>query len=296
MRLIKLIVISPIKLTNSVLDGELDFSNAIFQNQVNLDNTEFNEEADFVGANFSKNNSFKMARFNRDANFSRSQFVGDANFFRAIFNGDAVFVMAIFKRNAYFDRAKFNDFAYFSGSMFNQTLSLNNTKFSALEIHWDSIKNHIIFDEKTSIALIHGFENLGYLSDAANCYYQYRQEKQARETSMTLKILNIMAWITCGYGVRPLYTIDLSLLLACIFGLIYWIGRAIKNPTKVQDATLGGAIVFSINKIFKITPPIHLEARSPYWQYVVMEEELIGWLLMVLFAATVGHVMSGHFI
>jgi hypothetical protein len=41
------------------------------------------------------------------------------------------------------------------------------------------------------------------------------------------KILDGMAWISCGYGVRPRYTVFLSCILIILFALLFWMGDGI---------------------------------------------------------------------
>ena len=41
------------------------------------------------------------------------------------------------------------------------------------------------------------------------------------------KLLDGLAWISCGYGVRPRYTVFLSCFLIILFALLFWAGDGI---------------------------------------------------------------------
>lgn len=149
------------------------------------------------------------------------------------------------------------------------------------------------------MSLIKNFESLGHYADSDNCYYQYRKEKQDRETILESKILDGSALVTCGYGVRPFNTIFICVLVVIIFGILYWIGKAVPESV-YEDLTtryLGTrsqapSISIYFSALAFVTPHVSIELRPyKYWSTSFFFEHIMGWLLMTRFLVTLGRVM-----
>jgi hypothetical protein len=86
---------------------------------------------------------------------------------------------------------------------------------------------------------------LGWLLDASECYYDYRNYQRENKHFGLSKILDTIAWLYCGYGVRPWYTVFWIALFIIIFGIIFNQGDGIRRsrPPRITQDTL----------IFKIT-------------------------------------------
>ena len=54
-------------------------------------------------------------------------------------------------------------------------------------------------------------------------YYFLAQKMQFKTLKPTPKIISFLAWVTCGYGERPLYAVYSSLVIILIFAVIYLI-------------------------------------------------------------------------
>jgi len=83
------IVQSSIKITNSTIQGRLDFSDLTFKRDTRFDGVTFSEGAGFKEATFSGDTGFKEATFKREAEFDGSKFEGDVLTFR-----NATFILA----------------------------------------------------------------------------------------------------------------------------------------------------------------------------------------------------------
>ena len=113
------------------------------------------------------------------------------------------------------------------------------------------------------------------------------------------KAIDILAWLSCGYGVRPSYAVAWSLLTILTFGLIFWWGDGIRRSAKplletienegVEHATLRNALFFS-TMVFLSQGPIDFLPVGTNRYYVIVEG-IIGWLLLALFLVTLGRVM-----
>lgn len=150
------------------------------------------------------------------------------------------------------------------------------------------------------LALVENYRRLGWLEDEDDCYYQYRKLDQAGKGWGWSKIIDILAWLSCGYGVRPSYAVVWSLLTILIFGLVFWIGDGIRRSSKPlsgpvekdsipERATLRNALFFS-TMIFLSQGPIDFLPVGRH-RYYVMLEMILGWLLLALFLVTLGRVM-----
>jgi hypothetical protein len=289
--------------------GDANFNRAKFNSNSYFDGASFNSYANFVGTNFLGDASFYQTKFNWNTNFAEATLGGTvylkaaefgelASFTGTEFGKYASFEDVKFKGDAYFDNAQFR-YSYFWGSKFENKLNLNDTQFSLMQIQWDSIKESLVYNEATYLSLIKNFEALGYYADSDNCYYQYRGERSDRETSLFPKIIDVAALISCGYGVRPLNSVIISVLLVILFGFMYWIGKAVPESVYEDLSTrfvgnqfqaLSLSIYFSA--LAFITPHASIELRPyRYWKYVVYSEHIMGWLLMTLFIVTLGRVM-----
>ena len=240
--------------------GFADFSKSIFSGGVaDFTETEFSGGyADFTETEFNGGKiSFSKAKFSSNAYFRDAQFIGgDTSFTGAVFLGrNADFRGAVFKDIANFDftfvythltleDAKNIRILRFSNALFwgGSTICLNGTDYQRLYVHWYQIQNALIFNGEVYLNLVKNFRNIEYFEDADGCYYHYRREKQSmRSWYEATKYIDILAWLTCGYGVRPGYTLGWSFGLIFFFGIVFWAGNGIhridmlnRNNTKAK--------------------------------------------------------------
>lgn len=113
------IIRSLIKITDSKIEGILDFSNAIFQGMI-FEKTEFHGDANFKGAILEKFSNFHKVTFNGRADFMWTRFEGDVYFTSAIFNYHADFTFGTFAMSCAFSSATFNETASFFNAIFNK--------------------------------------------------------------------------------------------------------------------------------------------------------------------------------
>jgi len=129
-----------IKITNSSIEGNLNFSNVIFEQNIYLSDvqlignaqfagTQFNATAIFERSEFAGHIDFNGSLFNQHASFSRSQFNANAEFSGSQFNGPAEFFESRFLGNVDFGGSQFKDVVYFSESHFQKDVSFINSKF-----------------------------------------------------------------------------------------------------------------------------------------------------------------------
>ncbi|HPS91762.1 MAG TPA: hypothetical protein PKV33_06365 [Methanothrix sp.] len=67
------------------------------------------------------------------------------------------------------------------------------------------------------------------------------------------KLLDGIAWISCGYGIRPRHMVFLSCFIIVVFSLIFWLGNGIiveKIDTESPNLTPQGDLNFLDNIYF----------------------------------------------
>lgn len=150
------------------------------------------------------------------------------------------------------------------------------------------------------LALVENYRRLGWSEDEDDCYYQYRMLDQAGKNWGWSKIIDILAGITCGYGVRPGYAVAWSLLTILAFGLVFWRGDGIRRSSKPlhgpaeedslpERVTIRNALFFS-TMVFLSQGPIDFLPVGRHRYYVILEG-ITGWLLLALFLVSLGRVM-----
>ena len=113
------LVSSQITITNSEIQGEVNFRNARFKEPIN-----------FIGAKFGGDTAFGKAKFTGDTAFGEAKFTGDAYFGEAKFGGSTDFGDAEFTgRGANFLGAKFTGDANFGGAKFGGDADFWGAKF-----------------------------------------------------------------------------------------------------------------------------------------------------------------------
>jgi len=289
------IIKSIIKIEYSVIKGDVFFDHAVFSGLVDFDGTTFTKAANFSGSHFQEDAGFSDAEFQVEANFTRAHFAIDANFSRAKFN-DADFGRSRFEKHFYLANAKvytlkLSDAVFSEGS----SIHLKDFNFNRIAVRWNSIKEHIPYNGSVYLTLTKNFRNLEQFEDQDDCYYQYRKQKQARSHKTFPKLFDRLAWISCGYGVRPSHTILLSVAIILLFTGIFWAVGALQpdgGQQQVNDkasVSLNDAFYFSSMQFLGKTPQNFSIIEG--YEVLTVIETLLGWLLMALFLVTLSRVM-----
>jgi len=297
--------------------GDADFSGAVFSSNINLegisplvnkfkfimlgnqgvfkiessDNGASHLDDSFIGAYFGE------AKFiGGDVNFNNVQFRGgDANFKGAEFSKDAYF------ESSSFDRAKFTledakniRILRLQGVTFQNEskICLNGTNYQRLYVHWDSIKNALVYNGEVYQILINNFKNIEYFEDADDCYFQYRRERQSmRSWFEVATYTDIFGWVTCGYGVRPGTTLLLGLFVVLVSAVYYWRRDAIRRLKGDEDESAKFSDAFYFSMMTFTTVGYGDWYPQDRHRNVVMIEGIVGWLTLSLFLVTLANVI-----
>ena len=286
------IVKSIIKIEYSVIKGNVFFDHSSFLGLVDFDGTVFSQAANFSDSHFQEDAGFSESQFQGEANFSRAHFTTEANFSRARFS-DADFGRGRFYRSFHLSNAKvytlrLSDAIFEDGS----SIHLKDLNYNRIVVRWNSIRDNLPYNGSVYLTLIRNFRNQEQFEDEDDCYYQYRKEKQARNTKLFAKMIDKLAWLSCGYGVRPSHTMLLSLSLIILFTAIYWVGHALQPSASADPGsiiTLNDAFYFS-SMWFLGRAPQNISIIEGL-EFLTVFETLAGWLLMALFLVTMSKVM-----
>ena len=239
----------------------------------------FSHAADFSGAVFRDLALFGLTRFEDIVTFQEARFEGDLNFKGAT-------ISALLFEKAELDKGS--------------RIILNDTDISRFRARWDEIEDHVLWEPGAYLALVENYRRLGWSKDEDDCYYQYRSLSQAGKNWGWSKVIDILAWLSCGYGVRPGYALAWSLFTILCFGLVFWKGDGIRRSSKPlsgpaeedsfpERVTLRNALFFS-TMVFLSQGPIDFLPLGRHRYYVILEG-IMGWLLLALFLVTLGRVM-----
>ncbi len=305
--------------------GDVYFYGSQFNTYCTFSNALLEKNADFHATKYSNGVGFLQTQFFGPANFARSRFIADSIFYRAYFNDTATFSNAnfdgpvffndtVFSKDANFDNVQFlspTDMSYaafegdlkmnstkiarmvFDGSTFSKAsrLYLAKADINRLIVSWSQISDILSFDTAAYLSLIKNYKDLGQSTDANECYYELRYLNQGRKPVGFSKFLDILAWLTCGYGVRPHYALLCGMVIILIFAFIYWSGRGVEGFHDIHGHQLMVASLFYSTIAFTANSK-GLPLRGRY-KYLGIGEGIIGWLLMALFLVTLGRLIIG---
>lgn len=302
-----------------------DFSEVRFSN-VSFLESKFAEHTAFGYARFNGNTVFAGTDFGSDAIFRSSIFKGNSQFGLAKFDGLGDFSDVNFQCMAIFLGTKFADNVYFTNARFDRDLILEGSRiysmqldnatfgesskinlkdadFNRFVVRWNTIKDRLIFDGAAYQALAKNYKNLEWFDDADECYYQYRWLTQAQEPWSWTKLADIIAWLSCGYGVRVSYVSFWCLFTIVFFGLIYWAGNGMRRfeltgleipvnagGIKDQRTSLVDAIYFSTAMFTTSQAPVNNYPVGIY-KHLAMIEGILGWFFLGLFVVVLSGVL-----
>ncbi|MCX6678494.1 MAG: pentapeptide repeat-containing protein [Methanothrix sp.] len=305
--------------------GDVYFYGSQFNSYSTFADARLEKNADFHATKYSNGVGFFHAQFLGQADFARSHFIEDSIFSQAHFNDVASFLNAkfdgpvffndtVFGKDADFDNAQFQAPTDMSYIAFEGDLKMNSTKIAGMVfdgstfsggsrlylakadinrfiVSWSQIRDILSFDTAAYLSLIKNYKDLGQGNDANECYYEYRYLNQARKPIGFSKILDELAWLSCGYGVRPHYALLCGMVIILIFSIIYWLGRGVEGFHDIHGHQLMVASLFYSTIAFTANSK-GLPLRGHY-KYLGIAEGIVGWLLMALFLVTLGRLIIG---
>ena len=301
------------------------FRNANFED-VRFFETQFAGQVTFRAVSFLGNATFAATRFESDVVFRDARFLMGSTFGLSGFGGLADFGNVDFGETAFMGGVKFADLAYFVNARFDGDLileearlysmqlddvtfsessriNLNSTDFTKFVVHWDTIKDRMVYNGAAYLALVKNYKSLEWFAEADECYYQYRKIGQDLTPWGWGKLSDIISWLSCGYGVRVSYTAFWCLFTILIFGVIFWAGKGM-SKFEIEGMELPGdprlrpsqrvsftdALYFSIAMFTTSQAPVNTYPVGVY-RHLAMAEGIMGWFFLGLFVVVLSAVL-----
>jgi len=332
---------------NSTFKGNATFDYSTFTEEyINFESARFLENADFADCHFNTFFSCLQAKFFKDvdfegsafgfgSNFSKVVFIGVSKFEKCQFNKDTKFTDDFFNNTTYFSSATFDGPSFFSNAKFHgnaifnsvlfmapsdfsevrfdKDLAMNSTEINTMVfdnvtfnershlflakadinrfmVKWETVKDILSYDSSSYLSLVKNYRDLG-LDEADDCYYQYRFLSQESKNWSWSKVYDIMAEVTCGYGVRPDRPITSSIILVIICALIFFLGRGLKGHENTNKKELFlDSLYYSLATFLEVHSEVKPRGR---YRYVSIFLKSLSWLLFALLVGTITKVMIG---
>ena len=286
---------------DSKVEDNADFHGCRFAGGIRFLNSTFLGDSNFARCHFSEDSRFDNASFNNTADFDSAKFDGPSFFGGTIFGGDILFNGAQFLAPADLADVQFKgDLALNSskistmvldGSTFSpkSQLYLAKADINRFMVRWAMIKDKLSYDSSAYLSLVKNYKDMG-MSDADDCYYQYRSVTQDMREWGWAKIVDMLANITCGYGVRADRPIYCSVVLIAFCSAILWGGKGLRKPTeRYKNACLFDSLYYCLAIFFTIPLPDLKPVGN--FKYVPVFLRAISWTLFALMIATLSKVM-----
>lgn len=270
--------------------GGVSFDRTVFLGKVRFDRSHFCEDSLFRGVNFNASADFSSAKFDGPSFFKGTRFCGDALFDSAQFGGPSDFNATRFDCDLAMNSTKISTMV-FDGAAFapGSRLFMARADINRLMVKWSLIKDILIYDSSAYLSLVKNYRDLG-LSEADDCYYQFRCINQDQKCWGASRLLDILANITCGYGVKAERPVVGSLILILISMIILWTGNGLRNPAdKAKRTSIFDSLYYCLAIFFTIPLP-DLKPVGRY-RYVPVVLRALAWTLFALLIATLGKVM-----
>ena len=302
------------------------FRYAEFLGGVSFDSAQLAGNAHFGDAQFNGDAIFAATEFGNNVLFRSSQFRGNIIFGLASFEGLADFSGTRFKEVAFFGGTRFLDSAYFIDAVFEKDLILDGARIYSMQldnatfgdgvminlkdadfdrfvVRWNILKDRLVFNGATYQALVKNYKNLEWFDDADDCYYQYRRITQDQEPWGWIKFIDIIAWLSCGYGVRVSYSVFWCIFTILFFGAVFWAGNGMRRfeftglevpivPEKIKDQRVSmiDAFYFSTAMFTTSQAPVNTYPVG-FYKHLAMIEGILGWFFLGLFVVVLSGVL-----
>lgn len=297
---------------NCKCNSFLSFAYAQMEDFADFHACKFTGGVIFINSTIWGSSNFARCHFSEDSRFQKMILNGTSDFDSAKFDGPSFFNDTVFGGDAIFDGVQFLGPSDFTDARFNGNLAMNSTKISTmllegstfqpksllflakadinrLMVKWSEIKDILSYDTSAYLSLVKNYRDMG-TNDADDCYYQFRSVTQDRREFGWAKILDMLANITCGYGVRADRPVLCSVILVVFSSAILFAGNGLRRPTDRERRTsLFDAFYYCLAIFFTIPLP-DLKPMGKF-RYVPVILRAIAWTLFALLIATLSKVM-----
>jgi uncharacterized protein YjbI with pentapeptide repeats len=190
-----------------------------------FENAHFGDFVNFYSTNFEKPGSLDddTLSFVQGLGFKNAQF-GDYVYFTDVYFGRRIFFVGTeFGHHITFDGANFGQYANFRAAQFGNSADFSSANFAnTISFEGPDTSENIITNFEACGIFMKYYKSQARYEDADNIYYNYREFSQERKSIVSLsKWMDILSFITCGYGVRPLNAFKFGIIIVFLFSFIY---------------------------------------------------------------------------
>jgi hypothetical protein len=107
--------------------------------------------------------------------------------------------------------------------------------------------------------LIQSFRSSDQFDDADNCYYEYRLLQRDQNSGLP-KVLDYVAWMSCGFGVKPFNTIIFTMFIFFLFSSIYYI--------LISEMSFSNASWFSVLALLSLPKELAVFGDDKYKNFI----------------------------
>ncbi|MDD1742833.1 MAG: hypothetical protein LUQ47_05810, partial [Methanotrichaceae archaeon] len=237
------------------------------------------------------------------SDFADVDFHGLASFLVTRFSDNAHFVGANFFKNFTLEGARIYSMQLDNSSFSEDSkINLKDADFTRFVARWNDIKDHLQFDGAAYLALVKNYKNLEWFDDADAAYYEYRKISMEQRPVGWEKLIDIVAWLSSGFGVRVSYVAFWCIFTIILFGLVFWIGNGMKHFEIIglelpgnanigdQHVSLTDAMYFSTAMFTTSQAPVN-NYPIGFYRHLAMIEGILGWFFLGLFVVVLSSLL-----
>ncbi|NKB72577.1 MAG: hypothetical protein GKR89_36335 [Candidatus Latescibacteria bacterium] len=283
--------------------GTVDLGMSDFEDETIFEDAVFDQAVTFCYAEFHSKTKFKRAVFGGRVDLRETSFARQVDFKGARFDGDLLI------EEMYFATIYLSSWAQFKDAV---RLASYVDQIDQWVRRPDQVDD-IQVTSRLYIQLQDMLRQNGLYEDENNCYYDlknieahYYWRRTGWNPATWLEPLKYaVLWSTCGYGVRPHYTLYLGGVIVFLCTLCYYQRGAISErgleempaDRRNRSQRFRDALYFSLNTFTTVghgdwypTDNIMRLGRAPlvHFRTIAMLQSLIGWVLITVFVISLG--------
>jgi hypothetical protein len=134
--------------------------------------------------------------------------------------------------DVHFSKSNFGEYSDFTLTEFVGEVDLSLIQFKNIDVLWQQLKGHLICDQLFYFKLLKFFEEKRQLDDADGVYLFLKDQERIKKPRILRYLEYWLFKLPFGYGVKPLNTLYLSIIIIILFAFFYTKSSAIKEIEK----------------------------------------------------------------
>jgi hypothetical protein len=204
----------------------------VIKSSIIIRGTIFYDKVTFRYLSFKHSVGFFRCVFAKEVDFTGSVFVDDAGFSGSTFKDFANFSFSTFRFGAFFGYTTFSGGVDFEDATFCGEVQLAPNEFKNINISWKQLDGHLHYHTPSNLMLLRYWEERRQFDDADGVYLFLKDQERMKKPWYIRYPEYWLFQLPCGYGVKPLNTVYLSIVIIFVFSLFYTKRNAIKEIEK----------------------------------------------------------------